>query len=376
MSTRVRCLFQEVSACLASTVGGAGHSTRWRKGFELELRPGDGLIGRGEASPLPKFSWETHEQVRAELTAARDLELAFPDRPSECREFVLDAVARAGCTLPSTRFAFEGALLDLQAQRLELPMACLIERMLDPEGRNTGASCGPRELELSTLLVGATPSSLAESAQRAVRAGYGTVKIKLGTTANFDAELSALAAVRAEVGSSIRLRLDPNQAWETEVLTERLARVASFAPEFVEEPAEISQLVRLAGNPVPLAIDESLRNEAALELVAMHKSRLNLRAMVIKPALLGLLRAVALAEHGRHLGLDVVITHLFDGPIGLATAASFALGLGQSPAAHGLAPHPGLQVSPHWRVLGMSGGRLRKVAQPGLPLARADESSC
>jgi hypothetical protein len=45
-------------------------------------------------------------------------------------------------------------------------------------------------------------------------------------------------------------------------------------------------------------------------------------------------------------GLGVIVTHLFDGPVGLAAAAELALSLPTAPWACGLDRHPGLWAWP------------------------------
>jgi hypothetical protein len=81
---------------------------------------------------------------------------------------------------------------------------------------------------------------------------------------------------------------------------------------------------------------------------------------VIKPALHGLRMARALAVQAQGCGIDVVVTHLFDGPLGLRAAAALAFSLPQPPRACGLAPHPGLAAWPvgaePWAAVTRPGG--------------------
>lgn len=374
MSVRTRCAIRELSVSLDTTVGGTGHSTRFRRGCELELITADGIVGRGEASPLPRFSSESYEQAHAELGAIGALDLEFPAIASECGEFVGQVVSRTGCTLPSTRFALEGALLDLVAQRFQLPLANLIR---DISGQAPGApSRVAAEIDLSTVVTARDLPVLLTSARHAVAQGFRTLKFKLGPATDFERELGWVQALRMSLDASIRLRLDPNQAWTARQLPRMLSQLVALAPEFVEEPAAFADLLQLGHSPVPLAIDESLRDDLTLEILAEHRGRLNLSALVIKPALLGLMRAITFAEYGRSLGLDIVVTHLFDGPIGLATAGSLALALGSRQTAQGLAPHVGLRLSPTRRVLGITAGKLELVQQPGLPLSTVEGATC
>jgi hypothetical protein len=67
---------------------------------------------------------------------------------------------------------------------------------------------------------------------------------------------------------------------------------------------------------------------------------------VLKPMLLGLLGALDLALAARAAGLDLVLSHTFDGPRAMAAARSLALALGQRRYADGLAAHAALEAWP------------------------------
>ncbi|MGE5785200.1 MAG: enolase C-terminal domain-like protein [Myxococcales bacterium] len=362
MTTRICPRVRPVSAWLSDAVGGSGHRTCFRQGFELELSAADGSMGVGEASPLPNYSAERIEHVAAELHQLEEFDVSWPLQPIECNEFVTQVTSRMACQLPSVRFALEGALVDLCARRFNLPAASLLAIM----AARTEAH---QELSLSKLLASNDLPSLLGAARHATGRGYNTVKVKLGLGRGFDRELDDLRVLRERIGFSIKLRLDPNQSCSKSDLAGLLVSMQCLQPEFVEEPVSLEELIALEFCPVPLAIDESLRDAQALERLTPHLSRLNIRAVVIKPALVGLSSALALAHCAENLGLDVVITHLFDGPIGHAIASSLALAVGTPTRAHGLAPHPGLLLSPERRVSGLGAGHLRLVAQAGLPLS-------
>lgn len=362
MTTRICPRVRPVSAWLSDAVGGSGHRTCFRQGFELELSVSDGTKGVGEASPLPNYSAERIEHVAAELHQLEEFEVSLPLRPAECREFVSKMTKRMACQLPSVRFALEGALVDLCARRFNLPAASLLAVM-------AGRTEAHQELRLSKLLAGNDLPSLLGAARHATGRGYETVKVKLGLGRGIERELDDVRVLRERIGFSIKLRLDPNQSCARSDLAGLLASMQGLEPEFVEEPVCLDELVALESCPVPLAIDESLRDAQALERLSPHLSRLKICAVVIKPALVGLCSAIALARCAENLGLDVVVTHLFDGPIGHAIASSLALAVGTSTRAHGLAPHAGLLLSPERRVAGLGAGHLRLVAQAGLPLS-------
>jgi L-alanine-DL-glutamate epimerase-like enolase superfamily enzyme len=155
-----------------------------------------------------------------------------------------------------------------------------------------------------------------------------------------------------------------------------LEQLVEFEPEFVEEPFEQGVLEQLAASPVPLALDESLQQHYALDHFAPLLSKLNVRVVVFKPmALGGMSRCISLAARARLLGLHVVISHLFDGPIALAAAGALALVIASPDYAQGLALHPALSLDPLHSVRNVRLGKLWLTEDPGLSLER-EESPC
>jgi L-alanine-DL-glutamate epimerase-like enolase superfamily enzyme len=124
---------------------------------------------------------------------------------------------------------------------------------------------------------------------------------------------------------------------------QRLAELEALRPQFVEQPTSSAALAELGRCAVPWAADESLQDPQQL---APLLDAAGCVAWVLKPALLGLRRARELALLAQQRGLGVVITHLFDGPVGLAAACELALSLPTVPWACGLDRHPGLAAWP------------------------------
>ena len=312
--------------------GARGEPAR-REGVLLCLRDAQGRRGLGEASPLPGFSPDTAvdcARVLDEIGRSLDV-LDERAPPALAIELALAPWAPRLTALPAARFALETALLDLLGQRLERSIAALL-----------GGVRPYDSLRRSGLLPrGEGAEGLIEAAQRLVSAGFRTLKLKVGDAgASIEREAHELGRLREAIGPSIALRLDANGAWAPAEARARLSRLSAVRPEFVEEPASGEDLVRLGACAVPWAADESLADpgRAARLLPAP-----GCRAIVLKPALLGgLLAARALACEAERLGLGVVVTHLFDGPVGLAAACELALSLPRAPLDCGLDAHDAL----------------------------------
>lgn len=342
----------EVRRFAGATAAASGRR-RWeaREGFLLLLRDDHGRVGLGEASPLPGFSREDAESCRralADFVATLPLTVDLAAGPQRW-------LAAAAMVAPAAaHMAVETALLDLAGRALDQSLAALL------------AGCAPAGgVALAALAQRADPEGLAAAAAAAATLGITTLKVKVGRQGAFAAELAALQSLR-DVGRGITLRLDVNGGWSIDEARDNLSRLVPLEPEFVEQPVAAEALLELGAAPVPVAADESLLLPGALERLLASG---NCSVLVLKPmALGGLVRAFETARAARVAGLDVVISHLFDGPVALAAACELALALPAPPLACGLAPHHGLAAWPPVAVTQIRGGRIMPSVRPGLGL--------
>lgn len=338
-----------------------------RKGLVLSLTDDEGRVGLGEATPLPGFSPDTvdeAERVLAEVPRALGaIDLpggtsasgATPRAPAFAALRALAPLSARLRGLPAARFALETALLDLLGQRLGLPVAaCLGGPRRYAEVRVNGLLM--TSLELPVML---------ERARALTARGVSSIKVKLRSRGHdgFARDLEALRALRSE-HPDIELRLDANGAWTLEDTPRRLGLLAPLNPRFVEQPVAPEQLHHLGVCDVPWAADESLAIEGMPERLLEADG---CAAFVLKPAILGLLRAHELGRRAQARGIEAVVTHLFDGPIALAASCELALALPRAPLACGLDAHAGLEAWPRVAIPQLCpGGLARAAGQPGL----------
>lgn len=310
---------------VAGAATGAGNRRQsWpeRQGLLLELEGAGGRRGVGEASPLPGFSRDGLALAEAELLGW----LARLPRPlSE----VAEVFAAAGeLASPAARFAAETALLDLLGQERGVPLHRLL----------AGARPFPASLPLVHLLpLEGAPAAAA----RLLAEGVRHFKIKVGGP-DFAAELALLAELRG-LGRQLELRLDANGGWAGEDREARIAALTPYQPELLEEPGGSFELAA----PFPLALDESLADPAVRAALPDLLRRGDFRVLILKPmALGGFAVCLELARIAAAAGGAVVVSHLFDGPVGLAAAAHLAFALPGRVLPCGLARHAGLAA---WR---------------------------
>ena len=299
-----------------------GTVLHYREGLLLELAAKGGLVGRGEASPLPGFSRESlHEAARqlrglAPSMVGREVTGDWVDPDGELNR-ELDSMDLA----PSVRFGLELALWDLYAASRKRPLA----ELLTPRPKVT--------VPVSALISGA-PDEAVEEAGRVRSAGYKAVKLKVGAR-GVEEDVELVHAVNGVLGGAVALRLDANQAWSLEE-AERFARgTASLRFEYVEEPladpAQLPSFARTSG--VPVALDESL---AGMEPEALEDHGYA-RAVVLKPTLVGgISRTLRFAKRASNLGVEPVVSSAYETGIGTAALVALAAGVGDEGVPAGL----------------------------------------
>lgn len=342
---------------------------RWteRSGLILTLDAPEGLFGQGEAAPLPGYSDDALVACRDALSALDPLFLETLTE-SPVAELGPALEAELGLVPPSALFALETALYDLRARRLGVPMFRLLRELVRKQAE-------PARLELVALLRGSPEQDWQAQALSALEAGYAGVKVKVGLKDQFERELLALRRLRSTLGPSAVIRLDANGAFLKDSVRDRLLALSTVAPEFIEEP-----LVRGAGwlsePPIAVALDESLRDRPVLTQAVAERHRFVAAVLKLGP-LGGFTGTLRIRETTAAAGLASVVSHTFEGPVGMAAAAEFALALGPGQYAPGLSPHGGLSEWPCGLPAAYAGPALAPHAEAGLGLSRVviDERS-
>jgi len=207
-----------------------------RRGFIIALHTDEG-IGIGEVAPLPEFGTETLEEARAELERmAGEEEQKAESRKQKLIPFL---IADGNLRFPATRFGIESA------------MGSLGERAHhDAPLRDS--------LRVNALIVGETTEEVWNAAQMAVRAGYRTLKVKVGTRSIRD-DIEIIRVLRATF-PGIALRADANGAWSLDQARQFAHGATTCDLEYLEDPLRKPDTETLSmfrrNCDVPIACDE------------------------------------------------------------------------------------------------------------------------
>lgn len=349
---------------------------RWssRRGVVIAIEVG-GVVGLGEASPLPGFSLDdVTDAARAlEEVARRLVGVTVAVEPgADALDVVEHAIDRLSVELPAAgRLAVETALLDALGQQRGQPVAVLL-----------GADATAR-LEVSALLGDPGASDALARATTAIASGARSLKLKLGSRP-VAADVAAVAALRAAIGPGVALTGDANGAW---AIPEARAAATALAPlgvVVVEQPVAPADLAGLGEIAIPTWADESLTPPGARAAVLAMR---HVAGVVLKPTVLGGLAAARrVARAAAAAGKGVVVTHALEGPIALRACSALALALASVDARGagddrpsrgaraGLWPHAGLGA---WPAVGAAtiGAELAVDPRPGLGLDRGERAA-
>jgi L-alanine-DL-glutamate epimerase-like enolase superfamily enzyme len=234
----------------------------------------DGVQGRGECVPYPRYN-ETVNGVMAALEQARreiEAGLSRADIAS-----VIDPKAAGN--------ALDCALWDLEAKQTGMPVW---QRL----GCNP-----PAPLITAYTLSLDTPEAMARAAREA--AHRPLLKLKLGR----DGDHERLAAIR-EAAPKSRLIVDANEGWRPDSLEDLLARSAAAGVEMVEQPLPATDDGILKGihRAVPVCADESAHDRSGLAELAGKYDAINIK--LDKTG--GLTEAMALAKAAKDAGFKLM----------------------------------------------------------------------
>jgi o-succinylbenzoate synthase len=318
--------------------------------FGVRVRvQGGGHVGWGEAMPVAGRSSETAESIDRLLWQRSVNGLEVPTG----LEAILAELETLPHDAPAARYGLELALLDWMARHDGVSVA----RLLNPHARS--------KVRVNALIAGDTDEALLRDAQRAIDAGFDTLKIKVGALP-LDEDLKRIHALRTALSSTLRLRVDANGAWSEPIAARALRELKALNVEFCEQPVaaeDIPALERLVGLQLcPVAADESVP-----AMAATVRQESAVRLWVLKPAALGgLIASLRIGQAARARGIDSYVTAGWEGTVARMGALHLAAALEGAEGAHGLA-------TGEW-VEGPEGeprpqqGRLEIPGSPGLGL--------
>lgn len=264
-----------------------------RQGLLFALEGDTSQIGWGEAAPLPGFSSETLEDVLG--VSLQFCRAICGCSISELRERLTGDVI----TSPSLYFAFDSALRQIE------------DGALGPVDR----------VELCALMTDGP-----EQVEKALQAGYKTIKVKVGTD-TIEEDIQRVTTLLHDFAGSCCWRFDANRAWGFEEALQFCEVIAdsdvSYLEEPLQNPALLPQLFEQTG--VPYAVDETLQELSACASTTDAEALCNIvekaQALVWKPSL-----CLPPERLGLNTDAPVVLSGAYESGVGTAAILKHATG--------------------------------------------------
>jgi L-alanine-DL-glutamate epimerase-like enolase superfamily enzyme len=298
--------------------GLGGELGRW---VIVRVHTDDGLIGLGEATPLPDWGGDFNRQagetpvtvvhvvcdLLAPLLAGRspfDVERIVAD---------MDAVVRGHVY---AKAAVEMALFDLQGKVTDRPVHDLL-------GGRT------RECVAIAHMVGIMEEDEAVDEARAAQ-GDGCTAFQIKGTGELERDVAAVKALRAALGDGVTLRLDANQGYYGSGAKAAIRAVRALEDagiDFIEQPTiglhEMAQVC--AGVQVPVIADESCWQASDVLDIVRARAADALSIYVAKAG--GLLGARKVATLAEIFGLPCDVNGSLESGIGNAASVHLAVAM-------------------------------------------------
>jgi L-alanine-DL-glutamate epimerase-like enolase superfamily enzyme len=257
----------------------------------------DGVIGRGEAAPIPRYD----ESAQSALAYAEDAAGAVGDDPFAIEEIMQRLPQREF----AARAAIDGALHDLQGKLVGQP----VHRLLGlPRG-------GPPTSW--TIWLG-DPDDMARRAER-VAGRFVRLKLKLGAGDGHDVD--RVRAVREVTAAP--LQVDVNEAWSLEEALDVLPLLAELGVEYCEQPLPASDPsgseVKRA-SPLPIYVDEDCHTLRDVAACADRAHGVNVK--LAKSG--GIREAIRMVHAASALGLGCMLGCMIESGLGIAAGAHIA----------------------------------------------------
>jgi L-alanine-DL-glutamate epimerase-like enolase superfamily enzyme len=261
----------------------------------------DGVVGRGEAAPIPRYG-ETPQSCLAALERMRE---AMPESPAAYVP-LLRMLEHAAPDAHAARAAIDAAIMDWLGKSLGAPLYGLW-------GLN------PADMPPTSMTIGIdAPDRVRERAREA--SDFHVLKLKFGGSE----DRAMVKAIRDVTDRSIRG--DANEGYpDRETAVREIEWLAGKNVELMEQPLPAARLEDIRWlkerSPLPLIADEAFLSARDLPNIAEAYDGVNVK-LVKCGGTLAAREAITLA---RSYGLKVMLGCTVESSLGIAAAAHLAL---------------------------------------------------
>lgn len=267
-------------------------------------------MGYGEAAPMTAYSGETAEGIRHALEEfffplVRGLDPLDLEGLHDCLDRRLQGHSFAKAALDFACYDLAGKTLGVPAYRL------------------LGGKFRDRIALAWAVGLGTVDEMVAEAVHYA-RAGFPTIKLKIGVDPQRDLEV--VREVRAALGPGVPIRVDANQGYDLVTACRILPRMEEQELQLIEQPIPrwnldgMAELCRMLETPI--MADESLYSLQDAGQLAQRRAADIFNIKLLKPG--GLWRSRQVAAVAEAFGLPCIVGSMPEMGVGTLAGVHFA----------------------------------------------------
>lgn len=277
----------------------------------IKITTEDGFVGWGEATTIGGLGYgeESPESVQTNIDTyfAPLLKTLFGLNIAQ----TMQVIQR---NINGNRFAkcaIQTALLDIQSQRLGIPVSELLGGRL----RDTISV-------LWVLASGDTEKDIAEAKKMITAKRHNIFKLKIGSRP-LEQDIEHVLAIKQALGSEISIRVDVNRAWSELTAIKGIKMLQDGGVDLIEQPCAIQNIdamQRLTRKfDIAIMADESLMGpQSAYELAKCNAASV----FAVKVAQSGgLIEACEVGKLANLAGIDLYGGTMLEGPVGTIASA-------------------------------------------------------
>ena len=278
----------------------------------VTITTSDGIVGRGEAPPTHVITGESMDSIRYAINEIIAPQLIGMNILQS--EQVFQKLNTALVRNTSAKAAVDMAIHDILAKYAGLPLYQFLGGYRDT-------------LETDFTVSVNDPTEMADDAERYIKSGFETLKVKVGIGETKD-DFERIRAIRERVGMKPKLRLDANQGWNAKEAVKAISLMedAGFSIEFVEQPVPAWDLEGLKyvtdHTYTPIMADESVFSvHDAKQVLTMRAADL-INIKLMKSG--GIYHAQKINTLAEAHGVQCMVGSMIETKVGITAAAHLA----------------------------------------------------
>lgn len=277
----------------------------------IKIETQDGLIGWGEATTIGGLGYgeESPESIKTNIDT-----YFSPLLKSLNKQNIAQTMQVLKKNINGNRFAkcaIQTALLDIQAQRLGLPLSELL-----------GGRLRDSVPVLWVLASGDTEKDIAEAQKMLAARRHNFFKLKIGSRV-VEADVEHVLAIKKALGNEVSIRVDVNRAWSELDAIKGITLLQDGGVDLIEQPCAIDNfdaMERLTRRfDIAIMADESLMGPSSAYKLARTNAASVFAVKVAQSG--GLLEGRDVATVANLAGIDLYGGTMLEGSVGTIASA-------------------------------------------------------